>query len=192
MAQSVTRRCKFCGADVVSRYGSQQYCGPRCKYEAYVVKQDGCWGWNGVLHNTGYGKFTLPDGTYIFAHRFAHEEFIGPIPDGMFVLHKCDNPTCTNPEHLYAGTCKDNSRDCWTRGRASPPPRYPGKKPLAELLAEKRVRGEEHHSSKLTEDNVITILLSGERGAVLARRFGVARSLVSAIRKRKVWKHLSV
>jgi hypothetical protein len=71
----------------------------------------GCWFWNGTLSN-GYGKMGRQ-----LAHRLSWEAFNGPIPDGLFVLHKCDTPPCVNPDHLFLGTHGDNVRDCLAKGR---------------------------------------------------------------------------
>jgi len=83
---------------------------------------DQCWLWVGATKN-GYGLLTTPhpNRRQIPAHRVAYELFVGPIPDGLFVCHTCDNPPCVNPAHLYAGTAADNSADCVSRGRHRSP-----------------------------------------------------------------------
>lgn len=75
-----------------------------------------CWIWRRNSCN-GYGTFQL-NGKMIYVHRWAYEYFFGPIPEGMKVLHSCDNPKCVNPEHLSLGTDRDNTRDCIKKGRA--------------------------------------------------------------------------
>lgn len=72
----------------------------------------GCLLWLGSVNHKGYGKYG-PDG----AHRLAYADFVGPIPEGLFVLHHCDTPPCVQPRHLYAGTALDNMRDRLDRGR---------------------------------------------------------------------------
>lgn len=79
----------------------------------------GCWEWKGTRAPTGYGRVGAQ-----YAHRFVFELFNGPMADGAQCLHKCDNPCCVNPQHLYAGTAKDNCRDAIVRGRRGGGPRF--------------------------------------------------------------------
>ena len=74
-----------------------------------------CWRWLGGTRK-GYGRFKLK-GRMVTAHRHAYELEVGPIPDGLFVLHECDNPSCVNPRHLFLGTQLDNIRDRDKKGR---------------------------------------------------------------------------
>ena len=80
------------------------------------VTESGCWIWIGTVHNNGYGRFSETNGK-ILAHRKSYELFVGTIPDGMQINHKCHMPLCVNPNHLYAGTQKDNVLDCIKAGR---------------------------------------------------------------------------
>ena len=75
-----------------------------------------CWHWCGVTNNFGYGRFSFRGRTQV-AHRVSYETFCGPIPEGMSVLHRCDNPSCINPDHLWLGTYSDNRRDCIAKRR---------------------------------------------------------------------------
>lgn len=82
----------------------------------------GCWIWIGSFKTNDYGQFkvgTKIDGSndIVRAHRFSYETFVGPIPDGVKVLHKCDNKSCVNWEHLFLGTTQDNSNDMFLKGR---------------------------------------------------------------------------
>ena len=78
----------------------------------------GCWLWIGHDDgHKGYGRVETPDGPRTQAHRAAWMAFVGPIPDGLFVLHRCDNTRCVNPGHLFLGKSIDNVRDCIAKGR---------------------------------------------------------------------------
>jgi len=91
----------------------------RNKFLSMVNKSDtGCWNWSGVCTKDGYGWFTPLTRLKIYAHRFSYLMFIGEIGSGMCVLHKCDNPRCVNPEHLFLGTQSDNMTDKKIKGRA--------------------------------------------------------------------------
>ena len=79
----------------------------------------GCWEWNGKRNKYGYGRFSAKrlGITETMAHRVMYELYVGPIPDGLMIRHKCDNPPCVNPAHLLPGTNLDNVRDMMERGR---------------------------------------------------------------------------
>lgn len=77
-----------------------------------------CWHFCGPRTKFGYGRITVRN-RMTMVHRLSYEAFVGPIPDGMFVLHRCDNRACINPEHLWIGTQGDNMRDCHAKGRAN-------------------------------------------------------------------------
>lgn len=114
-------------------------------------------------------------GKRIYVHRLAYETWVGPIPEGHVIRHKCDNPPCINPEHLETGTQGDNVRDRDDRGRAN------------------HARGEAVHKAKLTEAQVIEIRKrrsQGEYITALGREYGVSASTVSAIYRRLTWKHI--
>ena len=78
-----------------------------------------CWIWTAFCNADGYGVFGTGAKTLISPHRFSWELHFGPIPDGLWVLHKCDNPPCVNPSHLFLGTQLDNIQDMLSKGRAS-------------------------------------------------------------------------
>lgn len=111
-------------------------------------------------------------GKRFFAHRVAWEQANGPIPTGLVVRHKCDNPPCIDPDHLEIGTLADNVRDMDERGRRRPN------------------RGEDCGTHKLTEEQVREILTSPEMGKMLAAKYGVNKSAISRIRNGTRWAHL--
>ena len=92
---------------------------PEAQFWQFVQKStepDGCWIWKGSMTRGGYGHFVI-SGKHYRAHRAAWIFTNGEIPKGLNVLHKCDNPPCVNPEHLFTGTLKDNAQDMLQKGR---------------------------------------------------------------------------
>jgi hypothetical protein len=87
-----------------------------------VAKGEGCWNWTGYRKDKGYGTIHNSDGETkrpVLAHRLSWEIANGPIPDGICVLHRCDNPACVRLDHLFLGTKADNNADMKAKGRAS-------------------------------------------------------------------------
>lgn len=129
---------------------------------------DECWEWTAGRIPAGYGA--IWDGRINnnrLTHRLAWELANGQsVPEGMYVCHRCDNPPCCNPDHLFIGTHQDNDADRVAKGRTAKP------------------------GAKLSADQVETIraeLLRGRRGVDLAREFGVSTTTISEIKKRKTW-----
>lgn len=137
-----------------------------------------CWEWTGALVR-GYGQLHVGVGRPpVRAHRVSWVLHYGRIPDGLHVLHKCDNPKCVRPTHLFLGTALVNAQDRKAKGRGKAV--GPGK-------------GEAHHSAKLTGQDVLDIrkrLAAGESGKELAKEYGIAGSTVSNLRTGKRWGHL--
>lgn len=134
-----------------------------------------CWEWTGHKHRDGYGWCSF-QGKKLLSHRASYIVHFGAIPCGLCVCHRCDNPGCVNPNHLFVGTHTDNMRDMVGKGRG-------------------RIyyhKGEKCPAAKLTEDQVRYILSSKEKGVVLAKRFLVSDAAITLIRKRKNWSHVSV
>lgn len=96
----------------------KSYCSIGCRFWAKVDKSNGpdsCWIWIGTKRPLGYGVFRI-DGHTVRAHRLAYEFTIGPIGD-LHACHKCDNPSCVNPSHIFLGTHLDNMRDMFAKNR---------------------------------------------------------------------------
>lgn len=99
------------------------YSTPQDRINARVerIPESGCWIFMGCLNNKGYGQLNISKNNkkhVVLAHRYSYEAFKGEIPDGMFVMHSCDIPTCCNPEHLSVGTHAENMADCVLKGRS--------------------------------------------------------------------------
>lgn len=90
---------------------------PERRFWPRVEKGDGCWMWRGAKHRSGHGHFNAGSGGYMLAHRFAYEQLVGPIPEGMVLCHRCDTPACVRPDHLFVGTQADNVADMMTKAR---------------------------------------------------------------------------
>lgn len=136
------------------------------------VKRDepGCWVWTASKFWDGYGKFRL-GATMVKAHRISFEIHNGQIPDGLHVLHKCDNPACVNPEHLFSGSHAENMADKEAKARGV------------------SFRGSKHGRAKLTEADVAVIRAArGVTQQQLADQFGVSNQLISRIKSGGIWR----
>ncbi len=147
---------------------------------------DDCWIWQGKPDRKGYGRFGY-EHQIVFAHRFSYELAYGPIPEGMYVCHKCDVPACVNPSHFFLGTLADNNRDMFAKGRGHNPPLTPN----AGRFTSERMRGENHHKAKLTWEDVDEakqLRSQGWKWKDIAARYGVALQSVENAVKGKTWK----
>ena len=134
-----------------------------------------CWEWVGGLNSTGYGVMGIDYKKYL-AHRIVYKEIYGEIMNGLFVLHKCNNPKCCNPNHLYLGTQTDNVEQMFKEGRAN------------------TACGERTGAAKLTEKDVLEIrrlYLTGDYSQRdLGKMFEVDHKVICNIINRNAWRHI--
>lgn len=134
----------------------------------------GCWNYHGGRSSSGYGIVSVCNKS-VGAHRLSFELANGPIPKGLWVLHRCDNPSCINPDHLFLGTAADNNADCKSKRRT------------ACRIGEKNTR------ARLVEKTVMEIRRLANTGISqrkIARQFGISQQHVSAISRGRFWSHL--
>ncbi len=195
--------CSFCGA-VFPRYNISaaraarpQFCSKECRsldYRTRSIKDlktrfndrvavsgpDDCWEWTGRRDPNGYGRL---DARLIFgqrarpylAHRISYMLTNGPISEQLSVCHKCDNPPCCNPNHLFLGTQTENNADMDSKGRRTLP---------------KVRRGSDINTSRLSEHQVLEILASKLSNKELAGKYGVSGTAIGKIRKGENWSHI--
>lgn len=146
-----------------------------------------CWVWLGVPDKDGYGRISHghKKGRTVRAHRFAFELHGGVIPPGHSILHRCDNPSCVNPDHLKTGTLDDNNKDMKAKGRTASGDRHP-----THLHPESIRHGEAHHNSVITNKQAMEIKAATGTQRSIARRYGVSQYTVWGIRSGKTWRHL--
>lgn len=147
---------------------------------SYVDKRgsDECWEWLAHRRVKGYGSIYFR-GKNVTAHRLSFWLTNGYLPKDKCVLHRCDNPPCCNPAHLFLGTPRDNVLDCIAKGRLNRP------------------RGERQPKSKLKDEQVRAIRISGvnrERGFILetSKRYGVCQATIGAIVRGESWEHIKI
>jgi hypothetical protein len=140
----------------------------------YVEKTNSCWLWTRGKNAKGYG--ICSEG---LVHRAVYKMTFGSIPDGAYVLHKCDVRNCCNPDHLYAGSQKDNMRDMIERGRTGNRRGQP--------------KGEAHSMAKIKQSDaeaIIEAAYSGVSATVLSEKYGVGRNQIARIVSGERWPHL--
>ena len=147
--------------------------------------QGTCWIWKAGKTNGGYGLIAAGNGN-VRTHRFAWELVNGPIPEGLDVLHHCDNPPCCNPDHLFLGTDADNVADKISKGR--------GPDMKAVSLYRQNPAGERNGMAKLTDKDVLEIRAIFAYGAPplgeLADQFNSSVCNIARIVKRRTWRHI--
>lgn len=142
---------------------------------AKVNKTDDCWVWTAGRTPKGYGAFYPHRRHQVAAHRWAYEHFVGPIPDGMYVLHSCDNPPCVNPDHLSVGTQRDNIQQCIERGR----------------LTRANQKGAANPRARLTDDDVRAIRDDPRTATAIASDYDMGLTAISRIKRRQSWAHVT-
>ncbi len=154
--------------------------GPKPKpwQERYSVNSaTGCHEWTGTRSQRGYGRL-LVNGMQRYAHRVVYSREVGEIPEGMCVCHKCDTPSCVNPEHLFLGAPADNTADMMQKGRN----------------VFQSHHGENHWKARLSAEDVAEIrrlyAAGGVRQADLAGRYSLSVAYVSQIVRGEAWRHI--
>ena len=106
--------CKHCNRKFI--FESSPYCCVECHFWFFVKKSENCWEWQGTLGSSGYGRFNIGK-KFVSSHRMSFLLHNGYISNDLNVLHKCDNPKCVNPDHLYEGDYHQNNIDMVNRNR---------------------------------------------------------------------------
>ena len=146
------------------------------RFWSKVKKTSRCWLWTGAKRGRGYGVLRRgsADEGFVDSHRFSYEIHFGPVPEDMWVLHHCDNPSCIRPSHIYAGTPKQNNQDMVFRGRS--------------------IRGESHANSRLTFNQVKIIRSEYIPHKIFmetfAKRFRVSVSTIQRVISKESWNHI--
>lgn len=138
--------------------------------------ETGCHVWTGAKERCGYGQIKI-NGKTVRVHRWIFAREFGEIPDGQYVLHHCDNPSCINPTHLFLGTQRENMLDMVAKGRGGHPRGAAHTRPMA----------------KLTEDGVRLIRALVQDGMLqseVARVVGASRACISDVMTGKTWRHV--
>ncbi len=159
----VEKRVISCGCIQINTY---EYM--KTYLQALPVTMEGCKLWNKWIEKNGYGRINVERKKWS-THRLSYHLFKGPIPSDMFVCHKCDNPKCVNPDHLWLGTSEDNMKDMVKKDR--------------------QMQHENHYRAKLSKMDVIEIRkqhanLMNE----LATRYQISRGNLVSIISKKSWK----
>lgn len=131
----------------------------RIEQNSIPEPNSGCWLWTGAITQWGYAQISIGRKT-AFAHRCSYEAFNGMIPRGLLACHTCDNRVCVNPDHLYAGTHKDNNGDAVRRFR---------------------------RASTFTRPDILNIREDARPTAIIAKEYGVSKTTISNIKTRETW-----
>jgi HNH endonuclease len=157
--------CEIC-TNPCSRKKNGFTCSEKFRLLSNVQVTENCWLWKGGVDICGYGSTNFKGSRKARAHRVAYELFKEPIPKGMLVLHRCDNPSCCNPDHLFVGTQKDNKKDQASKDRIG------WKLKAADVIEIKKLRA------------------SGMVMRAIANLYKVGESTISHIINGRKWKHV--
>jgi len=177
-----SNRTKYCSrkcANTANARKNAKNKKERCSSKAYILskiekdKETGCWNWLGAKNKQRYGTKTFA-GKGIKVHRLFYESFIGEIPQGKNVCHKCDNPSCCNPGHLFLGTQSENMQDMIKKKRSN------------FLVGEKCKR------SIFKNEDILEIrrLYPSITQVGLSKQFNCSEGAIAAIVHRRTWKHI--
>ena len=146
------------------------------RFWSKVNKSTGCWNWTAAKSKKGYGRFKL-NGKLESPHVISYQLFYNEETKGKDVCHKCDNPSCVNPRHLFLGSRSDNMMDCSNKNR----------------LYISQLKGINHPSSKLTEEDVLKIkeLIPNHTLKEIGQMFNVKHQTISKIKQGKLWGHIT-
>lgn len=145
------------------------------KFWSHVQRGDGCWTWTKGRMTAGYGQLKIK-GRQVGAHRVAWVLTNGPIADGLYVCHHCDNPICVRPDHLFVGTNSDNQKDAVKKGRNK--------------IAAHRARGMSNHAAKITLEMSARIIEMSRQGIPkmrIGRELGVSPRQILDVVQGKHW-----
>lgn len=141
----------------------------RLEIRSERITESGCQIWTGATNLRGYGILRT-NKVNSYTHRLAYELYKGKIPDSYYVCHKCDNPSCINPNHLFLGTNIDNINDKVAKNR--------------------QVKGIDNIFSKLKNEDVRKIRNDLRKDELVAKDYGVCTSRINLIKNKKAWKHI--
>lgn len=162
------------GSDMDAPHYRERSVAERLWSKVHKHPGDGCWEWTAANDGRGYGHINV-GGVILKAYRVAYELENGPIPSGVEICHKCDNPKCVRPSHLFEGTHRENMIDGAIKGRMNP--------------------GEKNGMAKLKDEEVIEIAKCIASGSVpfdvLAEKHNVSRTCITDIAKRRRWSRIT-
>ena len=152
-----------------------------------TTSQKDCWEWLGYKYPNGYGQVGSTKYGSRYAHRAAWTLTNGDIPEGKFVCHKCDNPACCNPSHLFLGTPADNSRDMANKHRSAL-----GEKNGMHNNPTGTNRGTRNHAAKLDDKLAMQVFKAKGTQREIGKRFGISQAQVGQIKRKVNWRHIHV